>query len=268
MSNKRKNQNSTTQKDNTIFGYLKRIITWQSASFAAAIIVPIAIYYCQKVDNTPIRLNEIELLKDSIKNDISIIETSFNPDDIDINDNKTLPHAFKEIKDFQLLSQELITYWYMIEDSPSVLTFKEKKIAEVEGVLNHQLELFDIYVSTMDELVKVMDLIDNEGRLFEVENYKLNVALFSKYLLLYKDYRIKISSYTNHINELTKNYKPRELADSTAKNHPIYYKCMDIANEMCCNVEYYRVSHSFFKLIIAQNKKYMIAYNFYKRDTK
>lgn len=266
-SNKRKRSN-TSRKNNTILGYLKRIITWQSASFAAAIIMPIAIYFCQKYDNAPQNFSEIELLKDSLKNDISIVEESFNPDNIDVNENQETPSAFAEIKDFQLLSQELITYWGMIEGSPSVLSFKEKNIDEVSAIIDHQNELFDSYLNTMDDIVHIMEMLDDEGNLFNVDNYKLEIAMYGKFLMLFEDYKTKYSSYCNQVNELNRNYTHRELADSTANNHPVYSQMLKIANEIYCNVEYYRVSHSFFKLIIAQNKKYMLAYNFYKRDTK
>ena len=262
---KRKKTNKA-RKDNTILGYLKRIITWQSASFAAAIIIPISIYFCQKYDNAPKVLSEIELLKDSLKNDVSIIESSFNPDIIDI--DKNTPHAFVKIKDFQLLSQELVTYWYMIEESPSILSFKEKKIDEVSEIIDHQLELSDYYVNTMGDIGDIMNSLDLEGRAFEVENYRLNIAMHEKSSILFKNYLNKLDTYQRKIGELKKNYVPRELSDSTAKNEPIYFEMINYANEMFSNIEYYRLSHSFFQWIIAQNKKYMLAYNYYKNDTK
>ena len=260
------NKSNTSHKDNTILGYLKRIITWQSASFAAAIIMPIAIYYCQKTDNTPQSLNKIELMRDSIKSETSIIEKTFNPDMIEINNDNIPPNAILEIKDFQLLSLELVTYWNLIETSPSILSFKHRKINEVSDIIDNHFSMVNSYMSALEEILYTMAILNDEGLILNNDNYKLNIAMLDKFNVLYQDYLGKLEKYKKQIAELRKQCKPEALADSTAEKHPVFFKTMNIANDMYRNEEYYRASLYFFKLIIAQNKKYNVAYNYYKND--
>ena len=77
-----KSNNGNTAMMSVIIGYLKKIITWQSMSLAAAIIMPLIIYKCQKDDNLFFKSDKKTILKDSIKTQVNYIESEFNPSDI------------------------------------------------------------------------------------------------------------------------------------------------------------------------------------------
>lgn len=274
MDNQEKDNNTektvSGQNGKSIFSYLKKIITWQSASFFAAIAVPFIIYYCQKTDVSPDKKSEIELLRDSIKQEISIIETTFKPENMVIDNRDERKDVMMDIKEYRLLSLQLATYWNIIEDSPPVNSFKDMEISVVNNILDSKANSYIYYFETLEDWMDLILSIDEYGQIVNDENYRMNMAMFGKFHLLYQDYLKKLMKYNERIAEFRKELaefrkEPREIKDSTG-NIPIVYETNKMFDEMCNSLEYYRLNHYLFKYIIAQNKKFESAYIAYKND--
>ena len=254
----------------TIFDYLKKIVTWQRVGVITGIAIPIVLYYCEKIDNTPPERSEIELLKDSIRSNVDYIESHFKWNETKINREDTvLFSALSQIGTFKLVAIELAKKWSLMESTPRVISYNDTE--SFDEILENKMKMYDSYYESALGFSLTVHGIDYLGKTNNYDYLLTNKPMSVKFDECLDAYNERIKEIINKIMEIRDNYmskyendsisvKSKELKDSEVR------KAVALIEEMFSCIEYYRYNNQLFKFIIIQNKKYELFTNLYLND--
>lgn len=232
-----------TPHNKSLYSLLIQWFTWQKVGViltGLGIIVSIVIFLLSQGE----REKEIDIVKNRIFENISIIKNTFKPDDIPTSLDSL--YDIKLVKEFQQNSLGICTLWESVEKTEPYLYHLKNSLAEADYVWERNIKR----ESKCDSLILRIEKIVCELQVYSMDN-NLDAYQLVNYSLLFK-FRKMMEDKSNMYVQMSK--KATEHRDKLE-----YEECFKLYDELRDNPKYYVFDDTFFEFLVEANNAYEIA---------
>ena len=219
--------------------FLKEWFTWQKVGViltGLSVVVTVLIYYASITDS-----GTINIVKEEIRQNIELIENTFNPED--------LPRQDSLAADFQRISLRLASLWKINEEEKAYQPIVDKGVKVLEQVLDQEFARENKYNDTMlafilkcKEIRNKETVSDSHSIISDLRLIEMTDALKLKNKVAEK-YRNKS---LNYMNKATNSSNKKQIYRNISKS-------MKEIDNMKQDPQYYELDKQLFKFIIETN---------------
>lgn len=151
----RGNNESTSENENAIIKLLKKIFNLKVIATVAGVIAAVAAVLSIWPPH------KAERLKNEINKYVYVIEDSFHPNLIAV-DQDTSPDALL-VKDFQITTLNLVTYWKAINNMQSITEYKTTDSQDILNIVASQLTTINNFMEEATNVFNKISALQNCG---------------------------------------------------------------------------------------------------------